>query len=615
MHKAQSAMEYLMTYGWAILIIAVVLAALFELGVFNGSNLAPQACIAQAGFVCRNPVYTANGIGITFGQTTGREYFDSFMFIAAEGEPLNSMGVPQNFTANDLSKALFIGNLLPGQTVGADFNSSKFAYGQIPANAPIGTPFAGYVWLGYCLSPCSTPTAYSKVATITAKEAGTSSASFGGYFGGGSGSAVPPPSGPQAGNVIFTADPLPAGTLWSVTYNGVMESANTPSNIVFTDIPTDISLPYTINAPIVTSSACYSTNSISGNAISGQTVQVPFSQVPCYVNITIDSTGGSASAGFQQMLQFNPSSYHNYEVSDLGNLRFYQGNTGLYSWCESGCTSGSTSAIFWVKTNGLSSGMNANAITMDFEPPLGNKGQYSGPSGHAGEAPQLSSSYGQYDNGANVFEFYDNFSGSSLNTNKWSIYATGSYTATYDNHFNLAAQGGWSGYYFIYSKSEFPQGSVAETLFSSSDAIATGTDSLFGFSSSNTQGLSPDGNGASSSPFVTWGMNSPGNPYYSIIQGDRYSYADSSTGNSAPFSSQIWGVYYTGSTNYFYWNNYTAYSSLSSYSPLGNAYAAFGFYFDYGGLSAPVSITYQWVRVRAYPPNGAMPKVSFGTPQ
>ncbi len=41
--KAQSAMEYLMTYGWAILIIAVVLAVLFEIGVFNGSALAPKA--------------------------------------------------------------------------------------------------------------------------------------------------------------------------------------------------------------------------------------------------------------------------------------------------------------------------------------------------------------------------------------------------------------------------------------------------------------------------------------------------------------------------------------------------------------------------------------------
>ncbi len=41
--KAQSAMEYLMTYGWAILIIAIVLVALFSLGVFNSSNFSPRA--------------------------------------------------------------------------------------------------------------------------------------------------------------------------------------------------------------------------------------------------------------------------------------------------------------------------------------------------------------------------------------------------------------------------------------------------------------------------------------------------------------------------------------------------------------------------------------------
>ena len=40
--RSQSAMEYLMTYGWAILIIAVVLAALFELGVFNPMTFAPK---------------------------------------------------------------------------------------------------------------------------------------------------------------------------------------------------------------------------------------------------------------------------------------------------------------------------------------------------------------------------------------------------------------------------------------------------------------------------------------------------------------------------------------------------------------------------------------------
>jgi hypothetical protein len=41
--RLQSAMEYLMTYGWAILIIAVVLGVLFQLGVFSSSSFAVRA--------------------------------------------------------------------------------------------------------------------------------------------------------------------------------------------------------------------------------------------------------------------------------------------------------------------------------------------------------------------------------------------------------------------------------------------------------------------------------------------------------------------------------------------------------------------------------------------
>jgi len=57
--KAQSAMEYLMTYGWAILIIAVVLGALFQLGVFNANNFAPKAPPGS----CQ--VFRPNGPGTT----------------------------------------------------------------------------------------------------------------------------------------------------------------------------------------------------------------------------------------------------------------------------------------------------------------------------------------------------------------------------------------------------------------------------------------------------------------------------------------------------------------------------------------------------------------------
>ncbi|MEK6835694.1 MAG: hypothetical protein AABX55_01610 [Nanoarchaeota archaeon] len=50
MKKAQAAMEFLMTYGWAILVILIVLSALFYLGVFTPR--VPNSCIATAPITC-----------------------------------------------------------------------------------------------------------------------------------------------------------------------------------------------------------------------------------------------------------------------------------------------------------------------------------------------------------------------------------------------------------------------------------------------------------------------------------------------------------------------------------------------------------------------------------
>ena len=54
-----------MTYGWSILIIAVVIASLIELGVFNSANLSPSSCIATTGYSCTNPTLYASGALIT----------------------------------------------------------------------------------------------------------------------------------------------------------------------------------------------------------------------------------------------------------------------------------------------------------------------------------------------------------------------------------------------------------------------------------------------------------------------------------------------------------------------------------------------------------------------
>jgi len=44
MKKGQGAMEYLMTYGWALLVIIIVGAALFALGVLNPATYQQKRC-------------------------------------------------------------------------------------------------------------------------------------------------------------------------------------------------------------------------------------------------------------------------------------------------------------------------------------------------------------------------------------------------------------------------------------------------------------------------------------------------------------------------------------------------------------------------------------------
>ena len=50
MKKSQAAMEFLMTYGWAILIIMIVMAILFSLNIFNPR--VPNSCISVSPITC-----------------------------------------------------------------------------------------------------------------------------------------------------------------------------------------------------------------------------------------------------------------------------------------------------------------------------------------------------------------------------------------------------------------------------------------------------------------------------------------------------------------------------------------------------------------------------------
>jgi len=78
--KSQAAMEFLMTYGWAILVVLVAIGALAYFGVLSPDRFLPAKCTLPAGVACVDfnidsgnvNVVLRNGIGFDLtGVTIG----------------------------------------------------------------------------------------------------------------------------------------------------------------------------------------------------------------------------------------------------------------------------------------------------------------------------------------------------------------------------------------------------------------------------------------------------------------------------------------------------------------------------------------------------------------
>ncbi len=62
--KAQAAMEFLMTYGWAILVVLVVLGALTYFGVLNPQTFMPSRCeTGETWLKCKDYKLDSSGVG------------------------------------------------------------------------------------------------------------------------------------------------------------------------------------------------------------------------------------------------------------------------------------------------------------------------------------------------------------------------------------------------------------------------------------------------------------------------------------------------------------------------------------------------------------------------
>jgi hypothetical protein len=130
-----------------------------------------------------------------------------------------------------------------------------------------------------------------------------------------------------------------------------------------------------------------------------------------YVNITIANGQANATGQYDQLVDVNSQLYNPYINQNWTNVRFtYQNGTAIPAWIESNATWNSPRTAVWLRLNSIG-GSSSVVIRMAFTYTFLN---LLNPKGSIGEAPQLSSVYGQYDNGALVFpKFYDNFTTSA----------------------------------------------------------------------------------------------------------------------------------------------------------------------------------------------------------
>jgi hypothetical protein len=305
------------------------------------------------------------------------------------------------------------------------------------------------------------------------------------------------------------------------------------------------------------------------------------------VPITLTNTQSVATpAPYQQMISIDSSQYSGYEAPNLQNVEFFDSSGSLiYSWLESGNSNSSTNTIYWLNLpNGIAA---KSSITIYLGFASSTSNLLNGIT--IGEAPNLSSTYGQYDNGRNVFAFYDDFTGTSLSTLWVDNSAQTENTFTIDNGITVAPAQAFNNWTSINSVKTFSQG-VTEfygTIPTGNNGATfdgvlvglicqTGWDSMIGCVAGSYGLITKDGGNWNTAEGLSFGVAN----IYSL-------YVPSAT-SSLRLAEVNYGSTISGNSN-----------PLTLPQPIGLQNQR------RSGLTlGPI----YWIRERAYPPNGVMPE-------
>ena len=354
-----------------------------------------------------------------------------------------------------------------------------------------------------------------------------------------------------------------------------------------------------------------SLNIISPSCLLPQQLLIIPKNIINYIPLTIKNSQPTATPSpFQQEVVVDSADYQQYEASNLQNVEFFYPNgTIINSWLESGNSNTVTSSVYWLKLSGIPASSSIT-IYMGFASTSTNLFN----TVNDGEAPQLSSTYGAYNDISNVmnngleYQIYFDPSG----TCNSGSYQNNVYAATLNDGVKISSCA-------VMSSSTPPF--YTPLLGSSQDVDGTTESNVIINYQEGYSGGSAYPNPPVSNTGNSWIIKAIG---WAEVNSSTSFSVGSDDGIALGYSTSAYagnGAYWIGGTsnpnnlvNEWHTEGFTAYSG--TISTIGTQRIELDYFEDGGGAYTSLwsnnSIDYY---SPSAPPNGVMPSVVFGIVQ
>lgn len=152
--RGQAAADLLASYGIALILMAIVVAIIYQLTISN-TYLFSTACTPAPGFSCSYYRLNTSGVlNLTFAQATGGDIVIKGASCSSAIAPVNALPAYGNSYVTNVITYYPLNNA-PGAgiTIGSGTGTSikMYCYGSRgkAASTQYGTAFTGYVWFNY----------------------------------------------------------------------------------------------------------------------------------------------------------------------------------------------------------------------------------------------------------------------------------------------------------------------------------------------------------------------------------------------------------------------------------------------------------------------------------